>query len=131
LALRLGVATGFIQVTAPATFAYRVHAANMKDNLGRTLAGIRHIVNAEKSDRYPGGRARIRQRREILTRHMRPVALECLRDGKQHEAWRLYARTFGWNVSLGRFRYLIAFPLIALIESGRRKLATLSGFRPC
>ena len=42
LALRLGVATGFVQITAPATFAYRVHAANMKDNLGRTLAGIRY-----------------------------------------------------------------------------------------
>ena len=48
LALRLGVATGFVQITAPATFAYRVHAANLKDNLERTLAGIRYAVNAEK-----------------------------------------------------------------------------------
>jgi glycosyltransferase involved in cell wall biosynthesis len=131
LALKLGVATGFVQITAPATFAYRVHAANMKDNLGPTLAGIRYSLNAEKSGGYPGGRARARERREILTRHMRPVALECLREGNQREAWRLYRWTFGWNVSLGRFRYLVAFPLIALIESGRRKLAALGSLRPC
>jgi glycosyltransferase involved in cell wall biosynthesis len=131
LALRLGVATGFVQITAPATFAYRVHAANMKDNLGRTLAGIRYILNAEKGDQYPGGRARARERRVILTRHMRPVALEGLREGNQREAWRLYVSTFAWNVSLGRFRYLVAFPLIAVIKSGRRILAALDGLRPC
>ena len=129
LALKLGVATGFVQITAPATFAYRVHAANIKDNLGRTLAGIRYTLNAEKGDQYPGGRARARQRREILTRHMRPVALECLREGNQREAWSLYTSTFAWNVSLGRFRYLVAFPVIALIESGRRKLAALVSLR--
>jgi glycosyltransferase involved in cell wall biosynthesis len=129
LALKLGVATGFVQITAPATFAYRVHAANMKDNLERTLAGIRYTLNAEKGDQYPGGRARARQRREILTRHIRPVALECLREGNQREAWSLYTSTFAWNVSLGRFRYLVAFPIIALIESSRRKLAAL--VRPC
>lgn len=131
LALRLGVASGFVQITAPATFAYRVHAANIKDNLERTIAGIRYTVNAEKGDRYPGGRARARERREILTRHMRPVTLDCLREGNQREAWRLYASTFGWNASLGRFRYLIAFPLIALLESARRKLAALGNLRPC
>jgi glycosyltransferase involved in cell wall biosynthesis len=131
LALRLGEASGFVQVTAPATFAYRLHAANMKDNLGRTLAGIRYTLNAEKGDQYPGGRARARERREILTRHMRPVTLECLREGNQREAWRLYASTFAWNVLLWRFRYLVAFPVIAVIESGRRKLAALARLRPC
>jgi glycosyltransferase involved in cell wall biosynthesis len=131
LALRLGTATGFVQITAPATFAYRAHAANMKDNLGRTLAGMRYILNAENNDRYPGGRARARERREMLTRHMRPVALECLREGNQHEGWKLYRSTFAWNVSLARFRYLVAFPLVALIEWSRQKLAALCSLRSC
>ena len=131
LALRLGVAPGFVQITSPATFAYRVHAANVKDNLGRTLAGIRCALNAEKGDRYPGGRVRARERREILTRHIRPVTLECLREGNQREAWRLYASTFAWNLSLGRFRYLVGFPIIALLELGRRKLAAFANVRPC
>jgi glycosyltransferase involved in cell wall biosynthesis len=129
LALKLGVAPGFVQITSPATFAYRVHAANMKDNLGRTLAGIRYILNTEKGDQYPGGTARARERREILSRHMRPVALDCLREGNQREAWKLYTSTFAWNISLGRFRYLVGFPIIALLESGRRKLAAFGNLR--
>jgi glycosyltransferase involved in cell wall biosynthesis len=130
MALRLGVAPGFVQITSPTTFAYRVHAANVKDNLGRTLAGIRCALHAEKGERYPGGRARARERREILTRHMRPVTLECLREGNQRDAWRLYTSTFAWNVSLGRFRYLLGFPINALLESGRRKLAAFGNLRP-
>jgi glycosyltransferase involved in cell wall biosynthesis len=122
LALRLGLAPGFVQITAPATFAYRVHAENVKDNLGRTLAGIQCALMAEKNERYPGGTARAKERRQILTRHIRPVALECLRVGRQGEAWNLYASTFAWNLSLGRLRYLCGFPLVALAEFGRRKL---------
>ena len=33
----------------PTTFAYREHAANVKDDLGRTLAGIQHTLISEKS----------------------------------------------------------------------------------
>jgi glycosyltransferase involved in cell wall biosynthesis len=129
LALRLGVAPGFVRITSPATFAYRVHAANVKDNLGRTLAGIRCALNAENGERYPGGGARARERREILTRHVRPVTLECLQRGLQVEGWSLYTSIFMWNLSLGRLKYLIGFPLIALAELGRRGFASLRNLR--
>lgn len=122
LALKLGSAPGFVQVTAPVTFAYREHAANVKDDLGKTLAGIRHTLVSEKCDRYPGGSARTRERRAILTRHVRPVALDCLRRGYQREAWSFYCSTFTWNLSLGRLKYLFGFPVIALVEFGRRRL---------
>ena len=56
LALKLGVAAGFVQITAPATFAYREHAANVKDDLGRTLAGIRHALTSEKCGAIPEGK---------------------------------------------------------------------------
>lgn len=122
LALRLGEAPGFVQITAPATFAYREHVANVKDDLGRTLAGIRQTLTSEKGDCYPGGKARARERREILTRHVRPLALECLRRGYQGDAWSFYNSTFAWHLSLGRLRYLFGFPLVALVEFGRHKL---------
>lgn len=122
LALRLGVAAGFVQITAPFTFAYRVHAANVKDDLSRTLAGIQHTLLSERRERYPGGKVRARERREILTRHVRPVALECLRHGRQREAWGFYRSTFGWHLSLRRLKYLFGFPLVALFEFGRRRL---------
>ena len=119
MALKLGTAAGFVQITSPVTFGYREHAANVTNDLGRTLAGIRHIVLSEKHARYPGGKSRARERWEILTRHVRPVALECLRRKKQREAWSFYRSTFAWHLSLRRLKYLAMFPLVALVEFGR------------
>lgn len=122
MALKLGVAAGFVQITSPVTFGYREHAANVTNDLGRTLAGIRHIVLSEQRARYPGGRSRARERWEILTRHVRPVALECLRRKRQSEAWSFYRSTFAWHLSLRRLKYLVVFPIVALVEFGRYRL---------
>ena len=55
---------------------------------------------SENTGRYPGGKARAKERWEILTRHVRPVALQCLRSGHQGEAWSFYRSTFAWHLSL-------------------------------
>lgn len=113
LALRLGVAHGFVQVTSPATFAYREHGVSAMKNFSKTLAGTRLALSMERSGRYPGGKLRARERRQILTRHARPVSLECLRCGMREEAWELYHSIFRWHVELGRWKYLAGFPLKA------------------
>ena len=117
LALRLGVAPGFVQITAPITFAYREHSASAMKDLKQTCAGTWSMIRAEQRGHYPGGTARAAERRRILTRHTRPVMLDCLRKGLQREAWMLYRKTFVWNASLGRFRYLAAFPLLAMLNA--------------
>jgi len=114
LALRLGVAPGFVQVTAPVTFAYRDHPVSATKDVERTLAGAWRKICAERAGRYPGGKVRASQRRKILTRATRPLSLGCLRRGLQREAWDLYISTFAWNVALGRIRYLAAFPFLAV-----------------
>jgi GT2 family glycosyltransferase len=119
LALRLGVASGFVQITAPVTFAYREHAASAMKDAKRTLAGAWSKVYAEQLGRYPGGSMRARERRRILTRHTRPVTLSCLQQGLRREAWKLYGATFAWNASLGRVKYLTAFPLLAAMSHSR------------
>lgn len=111
--LRIGVAPGFVQIAGPVTFAYREHAASVSKDLKRTLVGTWSRIRNEGGGRYPGGAARARERRRILTRHVRPVTLGCLQRGLWHEAWKLYAATFAWNASLGRLKYLTAFPLLA------------------
>lgn len=121
LALRIGTARKFVQITAPATFAYREHAANQAFDLNRNIKAAEHKIRAERSDQYPGGKRRKRQRWRILTRHARPVALECARFGLVHEAWALYWSTFGWHVSLRRWRFLGAFPLLALLGLTKSK----------
>jgi glycosyltransferase involved in cell wall biosynthesis len=124
LALRLGEAPGFVQIIDPVTFAYREHALSAMKDLKRTFAGARSMVYAEQEELYPGGKVRALERRRILTRHTRPVTLGCLQQGLRREAWMLYRATFAWNASLGRVKYLAAFPFIAVTESLRRATAT-------
>jgi GT2 family glycosyltransferase len=119
LALRLGVAPGFVQITAPVTFAYRKHAASAIWDTKRTFAGTWSMVRAEQMGHYPGGRTRAGERRRLLTRHMRPVTLDCLQQGLRGEAWMLYRATFAWNASLWRLKYLAAF-LVWGVMSRRR-----------
>ena len=116
LALRLGSAAGFVQITAPATFGYRDHAISAMKNLDRTLAGARHQILAEKRALYPGGQIRAPERHRILARHLRPVSLDCLGQGRRREAWELYWATFLWHVKLGNWKYLIGFPAKALFN---------------
>jgi glycosyltransferase involved in cell wall biosynthesis len=120
LTLRLGVAPGFVQITAPVTFAYREHAAMVSKHRERLLAGTWARIRAEREGRYPGGAVRATERRRILTRHIRPVTVGCLRQGFRREAWRLYMATFAWNASLRRIKYLAGFPFLAATEEFRR-----------
>lgn len=116
LALKLGEAAGFVQVTSPFTFGYREHGGNVTSDLSKSLAGVWHKVRAEQSCGYPGGAVRARERRAIITRHVRPVALASVREGQIAEAWRLYRATFGWHLRQGRLKFLAGFALKALIR---------------
>ena len=109
LAMRLGESKGFVQVSAPFTFGYREQSASAMNSLPRTIEGIWHQIVEERNGRYPGNRQRAGERRRILTRHVRPVTLDCLRAGLRSDAWRLYRATFAWHLCLGRWKYLRRF----------------------
>jgi GT2 family glycosyltransferase len=68
LAMRLGTAGGFVQVVAPATFGYRDHSGSLVSQTRRTLEGVQYALRMEQQHQYPGGAARARERRVILTR---------------------------------------------------------------
>lgn len=116
LALKLGEARGFVQITSPYTFAYRNHSANVTKDTAKTINGIWHKVNTELAEGYPGGENRAKERRRILTRHVRPVMLDCLKQTKDNEAWNLYWATFRWHVALGRWKFLIGFLIKAMLN---------------
>ena len=113
LALRLGDARGFVQITHPITFAYREHDTNATADLAKTIEGVWHKIRTEIANGYPGGRRRMTERLRILTRDVRPVALECLRAGSRREGWQLYRATFRWHWILGRWKFITGFPLRA------------------
>jgi glycosyltransferase involved in cell wall biosynthesis len=116
LALKLGEAPGFVQITSPATFGYREHAGNLMSDAARLVSGMRHVLQSELAGRYPGGPARARERWHIVSRHLRPVALKCLRSGQKAEAWKLYRSTFRWHWALRRWKFLIGFPFATLFN---------------
>lgn len=123
LMLKLGTAAGFVQVSEPHTFAYREHAGNLTRDFARLLRGSLHLLRQELGGAYPGGAGRSPERRRILTRHLRPVALACLREGRVGDGLRFYRQMFRWHLELGQWKFLGAFPALALAASLRRAKA--------
>lgn len=119
LALRLGVAPKFVQVISPATFGYRQHGGNITGDPNLSLAGLRHMLHAEQTGLYPGGRERRWQCRRIISRHIRPYSISSLKTGQWRDGWRLYRRTALWNLREGRLRYLLSFPFLAAAGAAR------------
>lgn len=116
LALRLGAQRGFMRVTAPFTVGYREHETNTVKMFDRSLAGVRFHIRSEQTGSYPGGSERARARWQILTRHLRPVSVTCLSHGLRREGWELYRASFNWHVAVRRWKYLVGFPLKALVS---------------
>jgi glycosyltransferase involved in cell wall biosynthesis len=118
LALRVGDARGFVELKAPVTVGYREHVGGFRHVAEKTLATLDFLWEQERRSRYPGGVARQKERWRILTIPMRSNSIACLRGGPRGHAWQLYRRSFRWHLALGRWKYLLGFPLLALF--GRR-----------
>ena len=123
LSLKLGTARGFVQLRQPVTMGWRLHAGSVTRDVEKSVAGCRLLVATEKAGGYPGGDRRAPVRRGIIAGHARSVSLECLKAGQVAHAWRIYRDLLGWHVSLGRWKYLGAFPAYALVAALRTKRA--------
>lgn len=113
LALRIGDAPGFVELRSPVTVGYREHAGGFRHVPDKTLATLDFLWEQEQQGRYPGGSARNKERWRILTLPIRSNSIACLRGGRRAKAWQLYRRSFGWHVALGRWKYLLGFPVLA------------------
>ena len=114
LALRFGLANGFVQIIAPVTFGYRQHATNACKDWVMINKGTRNLVEQESAGKYPGGPARKRNRLRLITLHTRPFSVACLENGHQDLGWKLYWATAGWHLRIFRWKYLFGFPVFAL-----------------
>jgi glycosyltransferase involved in cell wall biosynthesis len=108
--MKCGVEPGFVQVINPFTFGYRKHEANITKAFEKNLAGARLQIQNEKNGVYPGGKSRARERWHILTRQIRPVAVAALQNGRIDAAWEIYKATLSWNLTLGKWKFLIGLP---------------------
>jgi glycosyltransferase involved in cell wall biosynthesis len=119
LALKLGEAGGFAQITRPFTFGYREHQSNVMKDAARNVQGAVHLVKQEEAGSYPGQKHRSRERWRILTRHVKPASIEGLRYGLAADAWWLYRHTLRWNLALGHWKYVSGFPFLMAFGSRR------------
>jgi glycosyltransferase involved in cell wall biosynthesis len=119
--LKLGAAQGFVAIQDPPVLAYRRHENTAISDISRSIQGMNYLVQQELAGNYPGDQARKRERLEILTRHIRPVSFECLKQKCWKDGWELYWASLKWHIYLRRVRYLIAFPVIAMAS----KIASL------
>jgi GT2 family glycosyltransferase len=114
LAMRLGTAGPFVQITSPVTFAYREHAVSEMKNSTLNVKGAVHLLETQLAGGYPGGSERRREQWRIIARHLRPVALSCLQAGQRPLAWRIYRATLPYHLRSCRWKFLLGFPLKAL-----------------
>lgn len=121
MTMRLGTAAGFVQVESPYTLAYRRHGAAETASFSKTYAGAMYLIQQEQRGKYPGGYARLQERRKILSMHIRPVALAALKEARLREALALYCKTFTWHLRQHRWRFLLGFPLLCVISICRKK----------
>jgi glycosyltransferase involved in cell wall biosynthesis len=125
--LRLGVATGFVHILAPVTLAWRRHPESATHVLAGSIDGADFLIRREHEGHYPGSDTRAAERREVITRLVRPVSFACVRADALRAGLYLYRTTFAWHVQLGRWAYLAGFPLIAAWASAR---SLIQGARP-
>lgn len=114
--MRLGTFSGFVNISAPSMIAYRQHPQAVTKISEKTYAGLIHMLDMEKSGRYPGGSERRRDRWRILAQHVRPMSLQLLKQRDWKKAWALYRETLIWNLATGRLKYLAGFPGQAMLS---------------
>lgn len=116
LLLRLGTAPGMVWIQAPHTFAYRQHAGSIMKQTQKNHAGLNYLLGLEEAGQYPGGTLWAKARRKIITTYTRSASIGMLNEGNKSWGWELYRRTFRWHLALGRWRYLLVFPLLYLFK---------------
>lgn len=121
--LRLGTAEGFIQVLEPPALAYRQHEGAVTLRAARCRSGALAILEAERRGDYPGGAARATDRRRLIGRLARAVAVGLTRRRWLKWGIELYCRSWALQARLGRWTYLVGYPAVllqaALRGSGR------------
>jgi len=114
--LRLGDRMGFVDIVSPSTLIRRRHQGNLSDIPSKTIAGAFHLLEQEKNNKYPGGVSRKVARQVIISRHLRPVAVAALQNGRLDAAWEICKATLGWHLALGKWKFLLGMPLAIIAK---------------
>ncbi|MGB0767559.1 MAG: glycosyltransferase family 2 protein [Phycisphaeraceae bacterium] len=115
---RAGLASGYVVIDGPATFVRRHHPQQVSKEPSGAFEGRMFLLDQEDAGRYPGGKAYRTHRRELLSFWARVASMQMRRMGRADLGMKFYRRVFWWHVGLGRWKYLIAYPLMCLFGKG-------------
>jgi hypothetical protein len=94
LLIKLGNAGPAVQILAPYTAFYRVHAGNTMNNISRYLEQIRKLLDKERVGTYPGGRRRRYERYAVMGGHVAGWVRRAVKSGMYRDA--LVLAALGW-----------------------------------
>jgi glycosyltransferase involved in cell wall biosynthesis len=114
--LRLGAASPFVLIENPPAYVYRRSAGSATGDIGKTVDGVKYLLESEQQHKYPGGNSRKGERERIIGRHLRPVCVTCAKSRRLKNAWQLYLAGLGLNFRTKRFRFLSIFPFLLLCD---------------
>ena len=112
--LRLGVEEGFVRIEEPPVFIHRIMPGSEVASTTRAVAGMRNLLQTEKTGGYPGGAKYLKNRQLILSRHLRPGCVGLTKAGNAVEAWSLYLETSWMHVRLRAWKFLLGLPTLIL-----------------
>ena len=118
--LRMGAYPGFVAIEKPICAGRRWHDGNVSHQIQKSIDGINYLLSQFKNKAYSQRSEHRKRLREMLARNIRPVSLDCIKAGCRKDALSLYLRTWGWNLRLGRMRYLLGFWLRFISGRGSR-----------
>jgi glycosyltransferase involved in cell wall biosynthesis len=108
-----------VQILAPATVAYRMHAANTVHQVANCAGALRVIIEKEKQGGYPGGQEKRGQRYAFLGGPALFWVKRTCKSGLYREALRLLA--LGWPMI-----FAAVFRRITVSVRGRRSVQTMA-----
>ncbi len=118
LYLRLAREPGFVFYLNPIHAQHRPRAARhrgLSQDPASVYRGAQHLLQRRAVGAYGPSSDRGRERDAWITATTRPCSLFLARHGLTREAMLLYRRTLAMNTSIGRWRYVLAFPALAAI----------------
>jgi glycosyltransferase involved in cell wall biosynthesis len=112
LVLRLCTAGPALYLANPPSYGLRRGINSISDNVKQSDQGIRRIIAKEQKGLYPGGKFGRSSRRALITFMARGISVRLLYSNARMASAALYQNSFLWNLVLGRWRFLIGFPLL-------------------
>lgn len=109
LVYRIGTEAGFFFIDRPYIVGYRNVASSLSRNPLKAFHGLEFLYKQYKSGKYKLSSKSNAGFQYVFAQHARANSLALKKNGHFKQAFWLYKKTFNWNTSFLKLKYLIGF----------------------